>query len=42
MSQLKVSTTIVNENIHVSEDGKRVVADVQGSKLKALLNNLKK
>jgi hypothetical protein len=41
MSQLKVST-IVNENIHVSEDGKRVVADVQGSKLKALLNNLKK
>lgn len=41
MSQLKVST-IVNENIHVSTDGKRVVADVQGSKLKALLNNLKK
>ena len=41
MNQLKPSTTVVNENMHVPDLNKKVVADVQGSKLKALLNNLK-
>jgi KaiC/GvpD/RAD55 family RecA-like ATPase len=41
MNQLKPQTTVVGENIHVEPETKRVVADVQGSKLKALLNNLK-
>jgi KaiC/GvpD/RAD55 family RecA-like ATPase len=41
MSKLKPQTTVVGENIHVEPETKRVVADVQGSKLKALLNNLK-
>jgi KaiC/GvpD/RAD55 family RecA-like ATPase len=41
MSQLKPQSTVVGENIYIPEGTKRVVADVQGSKLKALLNNLK-
>jgi KaiC/GvpD/RAD55 family RecA-like ATPase len=42
MSQLKPQATVVGENIHVEPETKRVVADVQGSKLKAMLNGLKK
>ena len=41
MNQLKPQSTVVGENIYIPEETKRVVADVQGSKLKALLNNLK-
>ena len=41
MNQLKPQSTVVGENIYIPEETKRVVADVQGNKLKALLNNLK-
>jgi KaiC/GvpD/RAD55 family RecA-like ATPase len=41
MNQLKPQSTVVGENIYIPEETKRVVADVQGSKLKALLNKLK-
>ena len=42
MNKLKPQSTVTTENIEISEETKRVVADVQGSKLKSLLNNLKK
>jgi hypothetical protein len=45
MSQLKPQSTVVGditESLEIPEESKRIVADVQGSKLKALLNNLKK
>jgi hypothetical protein len=32
----------ITESLEIPEESKRIVADVQGSKLKALLNNLKK
>jgi KaiC/GvpD/RAD55 family RecA-like ATPase len=41
MSKLKPQATVVGEQIHIEPETKRVVADVQGSKLKAMLNNLK-
>jgi KaiC/GvpD/RAD55 family RecA-like ATPase len=40
MNQLKPQSTVVGENIHIPEETKRVVADVQGAKLKSLLKNL--
>jgi len=50
MSQLKPQSTIISSEPIINQatgeilepDTKRIVADVQGSKLKALLNNLKK
>jgi replicative DNA helicase len=46
MSKLKTQSTVttVSESVHqeVQPETKRVVADVQGAKLKAMLNNLKK
>jgi hypothetical protein len=43
MNKLKTQTTIVGGNeVELPEENKRVIADVQGSKLKAMLNNLKK
>jgi hypothetical protein len=45
MNQLKPQSTVVGditESLEIPEESKRIVADVQGSKLKALLNNLKK
>jgi KaiC/GvpD/RAD55 family RecA-like ATPase len=40
MNQLKPQSTVVGENIHIPEETRRVVADVQGAKLKSLLKNL--
>lgn len=44
MNRLKPSSNVtpVGDGIYIEDSDKKVVADVQGSKLKSLLNNLKK
>ena len=41
LNRVKTSSTVVGETVHINEETKRVVADVQGTKLKALLNKMK-